>query len=323
MEKVQSNVAGLCELPAEFIRPEAEQPRFTTFEGADAEVPVVDFGGEWETVVKAVCEASSKWGLFQIVNHSISSEVIDNLQRVGRLFFELPNEEKMAYARDPESKSLDGYGSRLRNGWVDHLFNKIWPPNAVDYRFWPKTPPDYREVTEEYGKNLQEVVEKLLGCLSLGLGLGAEELKTAVGGEELVYNLKINYYPPCPRPDLVLGVPAHTDLSALTILVPNQVQGLQVFRDQHWYNVSYIPNALIIHIGDQIEILSNGKYKAVLHRSVVNKEITRISWPVFMEPPPHLEVGPHPKLLNQQNQPKYKTKKFSDYAYCKLNNIPQ
>lgn len=98
------------------------------------------------------------------------------------------------------------------------------------------------------------MVEKLLRCLSVGAGLEAEDLKTAVGGEALVYNLKINYYPPCPRPDVVLGVPAHTDMSALTILVPNQVQGLQVFRDQHWYDVAYIPNALIIHIGDQIEV---------------------------------------------------------------------
>lgn len=112
-----------------------------------------------------------------------------------------------------------------------------------------------REATEEYGKHLHEVVEKLLRCLSVGAGLVAEDLRTAVGGDELVYNLKINYYPPCPRPDLVLGVPAHTDLSALTILVPNQINGLQVFRDQHWYDVAYIPNALIIHIGDQIEVI--------------------------------------------------------------------
>lgn len=133
------------ELPPEFIRPESEQPRLTTFQGAAAEVPVVDFGvGDWETQVKTVCEASKEWGLFQIVNHSVSGEVIENLQRVGRQFFELPKEDKMAYAKDPESKNIDGYGSRLRNGWVDHLFNKIWPPSAIDYRFWPKNPPDYR-----------------------------------------------------------------------------------------------------------------------------------------------------------------------------------
>ncbi|KAG6390381.1 hypothetical protein SASPL_148115 [Salvia splendens] len=115
-----------------------------------------------------------------------------------------------------------GYGTSLqkeiegKKGWVDHLFHKIWPSSAVNYNFWPKNP-SYREANEEYAEKL----------------------------------LEINYYPPCPRPDL--GVVAHTDMSAITILVPNEVQGLQVFRDGHWYEVKYIPNALIIHIGDQIE----------------------------------------------------------------------
>lgn len=69
-----------------------------------------------------------------------------------------------------------------------------------------------------------------------------------------MYNLKINHYPPCPRPDLALGVPAHSDMSAITILVPNDVPGLQVCQDENWYDVSYIPNALVIHIGDQLQV---------------------------------------------------------------------
>ncbi|KAL6515569.1 Iron ascorbate-dependent oxidoreductase [Orobanche hederae] len=334
MEMVQE-IASSCteELPPEFIRPENEQPRFTTFRGRQPDVPVVDFGvPEEKDLVQPVFDASSRWGLFQIVNHGIPDEVIENLQRVGRLFFELPQEEKEVYAKDPTSKSVEGYGTKLNTkgacskeikGWVDHLFNKIWPPSAVDRRFWPRNPPDYRAAVEEYAKHLHEVVNKLLRCLSLGLGLAADELKAAVGGTDMVYNMKINYYPPCPQPELALGVPAHSDLCAITILVPNEVQGLQMHRDGHWYDVGYIPNALIVHIGDQIEILSNGRCKAVVHRSTVNKERTRMSWPVFIEPPPDLEIGPYPNLVNDESPSKYKTKKFSDYAYCKLNKIPQ
>lgn len=100
------------------------------------------------------------------------------------------------------------------------------------------------------------MADKLLRTVSIGLGLEGHELKDAVGGDELVYNLKINYYPPCPCPDLALGVPAHTDMSVITILVPNDVPGLQSFQDGHWYDVNYIPNALVVHIGDQIEVLT-------------------------------------------------------------------
>lgn len=111
-----------------------------------------------------------------------------------------------------------------------------------------------REANEEYAKKLRDVGDKMFRSLSLGLGLEAHEMIEAAGSEDIVYMLKINYYPPCPRPDLALGVVAHTDMSYITLLVPNEVQGLQVFKDGHWYDVSYIPNAIIVHIGDQIEV---------------------------------------------------------------------
>lgn len=111
-----------------------------------------------------------------------------------------------------------------------------------------------REVTEEYGKYLHEVANKLFKSMSIGLGLEEDEMKEAAGGDDMIHLLKINYYPPCPCPDLVLGVPPHTDMSYITILVPNEVQGLQASRDGHWYDVKYVPNALVIHIGDQMEV---------------------------------------------------------------------
>lgn len=98
------------------------------------------------------------------------------------------------------------------------------------------------------------MADNLLGLLSSGLGLEEGDIKQGLGGDELVYMSKINYYPPCPCPELALGVAPHTDMSSITILVPNEVQGLQVFKDDIWYDVAYIPNALIIHIGDQIEV---------------------------------------------------------------------
>jgi flavonol synthase len=72
-----------------------------------------------------------------------------------------------------------------------------------------------------------------------------------------------------------------------------------------------------------MQILSNGKYKAVLHRTTVAKDKARMSWPVFLEPPGELVVGPLPHLFNKDNPPKFKAKTFEDYMYCKLNRLPQ
>ncbi|EPS58892.1 flavonol synthase, partial [Genlisea aurea] len=181
-----------------------------------------------------------------------------------------------------------------------------------------------REVNEEYAVRVKEVSDRLLKWLSKGLGVEEGEVAAAIGGEDAIFLLKINYYPPCPRPDLALGVVAHTDMSVLTFLLPNEVQGLQVSRDGHWFDVDCIPNAIVVHVGDQLEILSNGAYKAVLHRSTLNKDKTRMSWPVFLEPPPEQELGPLPKLVADGEKPElYKRKKYKDYVYCKLNKLPQ
>ncbi|KAI4307303.1 hypothetical protein L6164_030507 [Bauhinia variegata] len=331
-ETVQNVANSLSQgtIPDEFVRSEKEQPGITTVQGVQLQVPTIDFSNQDDqTMQRQILEASRDWGMFQIVNHEIPSDLIRELQRVGKEFFELPQEEKDLYAKSPDSTSIEGYGTKLqkevdgKKGWVDHLFHRIWPPSAIDYEFWPKNPTTYREINQEYAKRMHGVVDKLFKSMSIGLGLDADELKKSSGGDELVYLMKINYYPPCPRPDLALGVVAHTDMSFITILVPNQVPGLQAFRDGHWYDVKYIPNALVIHIGDQMEIVSNGKYKSVLHRTTVSKDETRMSWPVFLEPPSELEVGPHPKLVTADSPAKYKTKKFKDYVYCKLNKIPQ
>jgi flavonol synthase len=98
-------------------------------------------------------------------------------------------------------------------------------------------------------------VDRLFEHMSIGLGLKSNVLKEASGGDNLKFLLKINYYPPCPRPDLTLGVAPHTDMSTLTLLVPNEVQGLQVLKDEHWVDAMYIPNAMIVHVGDQFQVI--------------------------------------------------------------------
>ncbi|CAN6583440.1 unnamed protein product [Malus baccata var. baccata] len=141
-------------IPAEFIRSENEQPGITTVHGKVLEVPTIDFSDpDEEKLIVQITEASSNWGMYQIVNHDIPSEVISKLQAVGKEFFELPQEEKEAIAKPPDSGSIEGYGTKLfkeiseggitKKGWVDNLFNKIWPPSVINYQFWPKNPPSY------------------------------------------------------------------------------------------------------------------------------------------------------------------------------------
>ncbi|KAL9252405.1 Flavonol synthase/flavanone 3-hydroxylase-like protein [Drosera capensis] len=329
VERVQAlALGGIHDLPAHFIRPEHERPENSkAIEGVS--VPVISLSQSRDVLVKEIAEASSKWGFFAVKDHGVSPALIKRLQEVGEEFFGLAQEEKEKYANDPTKGKFEGYGTKMIKNkdqkleWVDYYFHLMAPPAKVNHDVWPQNPPTYREVTEDYNKEVERLTDEILALLSEGLNLETNVLKTHMGGDEIEVEMKINMYPPCPRPELALGVEPHTDMSALTFLVPNDVPGLQVWMDGTWVAVDYVPDTLYIHIGDQIEVLSNGKYKSILHRSTVNKERTRMSWAVFCVPPGETVVGPLPELLDDQNPAKYMAKTFDDYRYRKINKLPQ
>lgn len=107
---------------------------------------------------------------------------------------------------------------------------------------------------EEYTKETKKLSERILGYLSEGLGLPSEALIQGLGGESTEYVMRINNYPPDPKPDLTLGVPEHTDIIGITIIITNEVPGLQIFKDDHWLDVHYIPSSITVNIGDQIMV---------------------------------------------------------------------
>ncbi|CAH8330627.1 unnamed protein product [Eruca vesicaria subsp. sativa] len=290
---------------------------------APEEIPVVDLSNLNEDLVaRAVVKASEEWGIFHVVNHGIPQELIIRLKEVGTEFFQLPEEEKKALAKPKDFRNTEGYIANL-NGWADHLYHMIWPPSRVNYRFWPNNIQDYKEVNEEYAKEIKKLSEKIMGWLSEGLGLGREALKEGLGGETVEYLMKVIFYRPCQDQDVKYGTPPHTDLSGITCLIANQVYGLQAFKDNNWFDVKYDDSRIVVIIGDQVHRMSNGKYKRGEHRATLDKEKTRISWPVFVDPNLDHVVRPLPELIScDDNAPKFKPYIFRDYKFHIWNRLP-
>lgn len=134
-----------------------------------------------------------------------------------------------------------------------------------------------------------------------------------MGGERKELHIRINYYPPCPQPDLVVGVAPHSDPNVLTILFHDQIPGLQIRKDGAWIDVQSVPGALVVNIADQIEILSNGKYSSVEHRSVVHKDRSRMSWAAFCGPPRDVVIAPRRELIDDDHPPLYQQASFGEY----------
>lgn len=112
-----------------------------------------------------------------------------------------------------------------------------------------------RGTVEEYSKHVVSLSNKLLTALSTSLGLqSSERLEQAFG--EMDMGMRINYYPPCPQPDLTLGLSSHSDPGGLTVLLQDdRVPGLQVkAQNKDWVTVQPLPGALVVNMGDQIQV---------------------------------------------------------------------
>ncbi|KAG4171654.1 hypothetical protein ERO13_A12G223500v2 [Gossypium hirsutum] len=329
--------SGIQSIPKEYIRPKEELASignvFEEEKKGGPQVPTIDLKDiESEDIkVRERClqelkKAAMEWGVMHLVNHGISDQLMDRVRIAGQKFFELPIEEKEKYANDQASGKIQGYGSKLANNasgkleWIDYFFHLVFPEDKRDLSIWPKTPSEYTEVTSEYARQLRGLASKILSALSLWLGLEEGRLEKEVGGlEELLIQMKINYYPKCPQPELALGVEAHTDVSALTFILHNMVPGLQLFYEGKWITAKYVPNSIIMHIGDTIEILNNGKFKSILHRGLVNKEKVRISWAVFCEPPKEkIILKPLPETVSETEPPLFPPRTFAQLIQHKL-----
>ncbi|XP_073130722.1 anthocyanin synthase-like [Henckelia pumila] len=331
--------SGIASIPKEYVRPTeelnsigdifleekliSEGPEIPTIDLASIDAADEETRRRCHEELKA---AAMEWGVMHLVNHGISEDVVKRVKTAGEEFFGLPMEEKEKYANDQASGNVQGYGSKLANNasgkleWEDYFFHCVFPEDKRDMSIWPLKPADYVPAVTEYAKQLRGLATTILSVLSLGLKLEEDRLEKEVGGmEDLIMQKKINYYPICPQPELALGVEAHTDISALTFILHNMVPGLQVFYQGNWVTAKCVPDSIIMHIGDTIEILSNGMYKSILHRGLVNKEKVRISWAVFCEPPKEkIILKPLPETISEARPPLFPPRTFAEHIKHKL-----
>lgn len=109
----------------------------------------------------------------------------------------------------------------------------------------------FREMMIEYSKEVMKLGKLLFELLSEALGLNTNHLKDMDCTNSLL--LLGHYYPPCPQPDLTLGLTKHSDNSFLTILLQDHIGGLQVLHDQYWVDVPPVPGALVVNVGDLLQ----------------------------------------------------------------------
>ncbi|XP_031106750.1 probable 2-oxoglutarate-dependent dioxygenase ANS [Ipomoea triloba] len=285
-----------------------------------ADIPVIDLNlllgtdpDAKEAEFTRFKSALNFWGCFQLIGHGMSNLFLEKVRGVGKEFFSLPMKEKEKYVRSTQSPEGYGNDSVLAENqildWCDRLFLKIYPQNQTDLHFWPQTPPDFSEIMHEYSRKMKGLVDELLKMMAKSLDIEEDGLLNLIGDEPTL-EARFNFYPKCPKADWILGVKAHADSSAFTILLQDkEVEGLQVLMDGKWYSVPVLPHALVVNLGDQMQLMSNGMLKSLVHRAAVSSTQERMSLAVFFTPDADKEIGPAEGLVNAERPRLYRSVK--------------
>nr|POE53796.1 feruloyl coa ortho-hydroxylase 2 [Quercus suber] len=162
---------------------------------------------------------------------------------------------------------------------------------------------------------VRKLVEILLG--KLGVTVEDSRIDAFIG----LKMVNMNFYPACPNPELTVGVGRHSDMGTLTVLLQDGIGGLYVKVEEdidagkkgEWIEISPIPGALVINVGDTLQILSNGRYRSAEHRVRTTSTQSRVSIPIFTIPKPTEKIGPLPQVVEIDGVARYREFVLQEY----------
>lgn len=251
--------------------------------------------------VNEIGKAYEEIGFVALKHHFLSDELVEELYKEVKAFFELPVEVKKKY----EIEGLAGQRGYISFG-KEHAKGKKEGDLKEFFHFGQEPTPD-ANLTEEYPKNVHvdelkdfnhvgmeayRMLEKtgiyVLRALALYIGIDEHYFDHwASNGNSILR--PIHYPPITEEPKGAVRAGAHGDINLITLLMGASTGGLQVLRkDGEWIDAIPKEDELVINVGDMLERLTNNKLRSTIHR-VINppKEqwsTPRYSIPFFMHP---------------------------------------
>ncbi|KAH9749255.1 protein SRG1 [Citrus sinensis] len=282
----------IINVPPRYVRTDQDPPSVTADTWLPS-VPLIDLQKLVDDVradeLERLHSSCREWGFFQVINHGVSSSLLEKLKFEIENFFKLPYEEKKKLWQVADNH--EGFGQ---------LF-VVSEEQKLDW-----------ETLESYSAEMKKLAMTILGHMAKALRMDGEEMRDLFS--DGVQSMRMNYYPPCPQPDKVIGFSPHSDADALTILLQlDDTQGLQIRNQGRWVPVKPLPNAFVINIGDIMEIVSNGIYRSIEHRALVNSSKERLSIATFYSSRIDSELGPAPSLIGPSNPAIFRRMPLEEY----------
>jgi isopenicillin N synthase-like dioxygenase len=269
-------------------------------------IPLIDLArlGSPATLA-ALDRACRDWGLFQLVGHGIDPAMQAQLFGIARAFFAQPMDAKRRLLRDAANPW--GYFDRelTKNRLDGKEIYDLGPLHGSEQpQRWPEGAlrPRFERVLRVHAGRCKALALRLLAAIAGNLGLANARWAPGFGALHTSF-LRLNHYPPQPPgTEPALGVGEHTDAGALTVLLQDEQAGLEVWRHGRWIGVPPLGGALVVNLGDIVQVWSNDAYIAPLHRAVAHPSRHRYSVPFFLNPSYDTHYAP----LHDGEPPRYR-----------------
>lgn len=263
-----------------------------------------------QRVGERIGAACRQHGFFYVEGHGIDGRLQDALRETSRAFFALPTEAKMRIGMLHGGRAWRGYfpvGGELTNGQPDlkeglYLGTELpaddprvraaWPLHGAN--LWPGHPAGLRHAVLDYMAAASRAAHAVLGGVALSLGLEEAWFHRHYTADPTVL-FRIFRYPPQAGGQREWGVGEHTDYGLLTLLLQDEVPGLQVRTPRAWLDAPPIPGTLVCNIGDMLDRLTGGLYRSTPHRVLNVDGRERFSFPLFFDPDFSARVTPLPR----------------------------
>lgn len=293
------------------------------------QVPIVDFApflsgdaAGKRAVASEIGAACEGIGFFYLTHHGVPAGTTSGIFAAARQFFGLPLERRLdpatlispAHSRGyqpvgarfypdtvaPDQMEAFKYQRELPADDPDLLAgDRIQQPNK-----WPSGLPGWRETLLDYFDAVDGVAANLLRAFALALEL--DESYFLGFYRKPLTQVSLLHYPSAPTTDGLYGNRPHLDETAFTIVLQEDVPGLEVRTPSgNWVTAPPVAGSFVINIGDYMARWTNDRYRSTLHRVVNRAGTERFSIPYFAIPDFDAVIECLPTCQGPENPPKY------------------
>lgn len=291
--------------------------------------------------VQDIGKAFNETGFVTIANHGLSAELIDELYKTVKAFFDLPEDTKRNY-EFPELAGQRGYTAKGREKAKDSKtpdLKEFWQRgqtitdeeySKADFPDNPKVAelPAFDQVTGEIYQKLEDAGRNILKAIATYLSLPEDYFEPFVHNGNSILRA-IHYFPienPETIPDDAVRAGAHEDINLITLLIGASADGLEVLtKDNEWFAIKAKGEDIVVNVGDMLQRLTNNKLKSTTHR-VVNPprelmKTSRYSVPFFLHPKSSMSLASLDSCVDAEHPKAYEDYTAGQYLDERLREI--